>query len=409
MASVQFDPVSKLFRIRFRFSGKGYFRSLNTRIEAEAEALRGRAESVIHAIGHGFLIIPPGTDPGDFILAGGQSIQPSVVIDRPKSITLAALFETYERDLTPGSKKANTRETERTHRRHFVSHFGDKLAAAGLDHRAVQDYVNVRSEAGMAVKTLRLQLGTLRMLWNWAFSNGHVSSPLPWETKRLTFPKGTAREPFQSWEQIERKIEALRRAKKLTPEKEAGLWECQYLIEAQIMACLEHVREKAAYPFVHPMFAFCAYTGARRSEILRSEREDWDFAAGTVAIRQKKADTSRTFTLRPVPIHPALAEIMRAWFKNHHGEPYTLCTENQKPIGPRMGTEYFAAALKESKRAAVPGFHCFRHSMASIMASKGIDQRIINEILGHSTEDMVKRYRHLFPAKKEESVHSLFD
>jgi integrase len=407
MASVQLDPASGTYRIRFRFGGKAYFRSLNTKDEAEANALCGRAESIMLTIERGFLSVPPGTDPGDFILAGGQCIQPSVVIDPPKSITLAVLFETYERDLTPGSKESNTRETERTHRRNLVGHFGS-LAADSLDHKAIQGYVNARSAAGMAVKTLRLELGTLRMLWNWGLSNGHVATPLPWEMKRLTFPKGSAREPFQTWEQIERKVEALRRAKKLTPDHEARLWECLYLDEAQIKACLEHVREHADYSFVHPMFAFCAYTGARRSEILRSEIDDWDLKAKVVAIRQKKADTSRTFTLRQVPIHPALSEIMRAWFKIHPGAPFAICTDNRKQIGPRMGTKYFTNALAGSKWSVVPGFHAFRHSLASIMASKGIDQRIINDVLGHSTEDMVKRYRHLFPAKKEESIHSLF-
>jgi hypothetical protein len=159
MASVQLDPASKLYRIRFRFAGKGYFRSLGTRSEAEANALCGRAESVINAITQGFVAVPPGTDPGDFILAGGKSIQPSVVIDLPKCITLAALFETYERDLTPGSKEAYTRDTERTHRRNLLGYFGDKFAVTSLDHRSVQEYVNTRSGEGMAVKSLRLGEG----------------------------------------------------------------------------------------------------------------------------------------------------------------------------------------------------------------------------------------------------------
>jgi integrase len=226
--------------------------------------------------------------------------------------------------------------------------------------------------------------------------------------KRLTFPKGSSREPFQTWEQIERKVEALRRARKLTPEKEGRLWECLYLDEGQVKACLEHVREVALYPFIHPMFAFAAYTGARRSEMLRSEREDWDLAAGTVAIRQKKADTSRAFTLRHVPIRPELAAIMRACFDRRPGGPYTICTDNRKSIGPRMATKYFTAALAGSKWAVVPGFHCWRHSLCSNMASRGIDQRIIDAIMGHSTEEMRRRYRHLLPQKKEETIQSLF-
>jgi len=51
MASIQLDPASKFYRIRFRFAGKGYFRSPNTRNEAEAQSLCGRAASVINAIG----------------------------------------------------------------------------------------------------------------------------------------------------------------------------------------------------------------------------------------------------------------------------------------------------------------------------------------------------------------------
>ncbi len=121
------------------------------------------------------------------------------------------------------------------------------------------------------------------------------------------------------------------------------------------------------------MFAFCAYTGARRSEILRSELEDWDLANGTVDIRQKKADTSHDFTLRQVPIHPALSAAMRVWFDQHPGGPFTICTQNRKQIGPRMATKYFTAALAGSKWSILRGFHVFRHSLASIMASQGID------------------------------------
>jgi hypothetical protein len=82
------------------------------------------------------------------------------VIDRPKSITLAALFDTSERDLTPGSKEANTRATERTNRRNLIAHFGAKLSADALDHRAVQEYVNASAAEGLPTKTLRLILGT---------------------------------------------------------------------------------------------------------------------------------------------------------------------------------------------------------------------------------------------------------
>jgi transcription initiation factor TFIIIB Brf1 subunit/transcription initiation factor TFIIB len=46
--------------------------------------------------------------------------------------------------------------------------------------------------------------------------------------------------------------------------------------------------------------------------------------------------------------------------------------------------------------------------MISCMAAAGIDQRIIDEIVGHTSEEMRKRYRHLTPALKSQAVVSVF-
>jgi len=412
VASVQLDPASRQYRVRFRFNGKAYFRSLKTSCEREAESRCGSVERTLYAIEQGYLTVPQGVDPADFILSDGRLVVPAVIDlsqpgdPRKEPATLKRLFTAYERELTPDAKEANTLDTERVHRRHLEKHFGDPDLVA-LDHRAVQGYVNVRAAAGVAPKTIRMELGTLRLVWNWGSTNDHAP-PVSWQMKKLTFPKATPREPFQTWEQIERKIQAGRRRGGWKREEEAALWECLFLDEDQIKACLEHVGKNAIYPFVHPMFAFCAFTGARRSELLRSEREDWDFKSGSVAIRQKKSDNSKRFTIRHVPIHPTLGTVMTEWFGRHPGGPFTLCTSNRKPVGPRMATKYFSGALAKSRWEVVPGFHCFRHSLASIMASRGVDQRLINDILGHSTEDMVRRYRHLFPQNRERTIGQLF-
>ena len=53
------------------------------------------------------------------------------------------------------------------------------------------------------------------------------------------------------------------------------------------------------------------------------------------------------------------------------------------------------------------GFHSYRHSFASNMAAAGVDQRVIDEIMGHTTEAMRKRYRHLFPQNKKAAIECL--
>ena len=55
----------------------------------------------------------------------------------------------------------------------------------------------------------------------------------------------------------------------------------------------------------------------------------------------------------------------------------------------------------------IHGWYVFRHSFASNCALKGVDQRVINEWMGRQTEEMVKRYRHLFPKSQAEAIRSV--
>jgi site-specific recombinase XerD len=75
---------------------------------------------------------------------------------------------------------------------------------------------------------------------------------------------------------------------------------------------------------------------------------------------------------------------------------------------PQTASEYLRETLRGGKWSVLHGWHTFRHSLASNMASAGVDQRLINEILGHNTEEMERRYRHLLPSKKTQALDGLF-
>ncbi len=231
MASFDYDAASGNYHIRFRFGGKPFKRALHLEDEKEAALVCGVVEETIKDVKRGRLVLPPGAEVGAFLLSGGKIDGTRQPLSKPCQETPSALFATYERDLTVGSKEDNSLATERIHRRHLLGHFC-KSAIAEIDHQAIQGYVNIRSAAGVTAVTIRKELATLRMIWNWGLHNGHVNTPLPWKMTRLKFPKGTRREQFQTWEQIGRKVESLRRAGELTEERESRLWECLYLDEA---------------------------------------------------------------------------------------------------------------------------------------------------------------------------------
>jgi integrase len=62
----------------------------------------------------------------------------------------------------------------------------------------------------------------------------------------------------------------------------------------------------------------------------------------------------------------------------------------------------------KSKWKVLRGYHVLRHSFASNLAAAGIDQRIIDEFMGHQTEVMRLRYRHLFPEQRQQAIKIVF-
>ncbi len=54
------------------------------------------------------------------------------------------------------------------------------------------------------------------------------------------------------------------------------------------------------------------------------------------------------------------------------------------------------------------GFHALRHSFISCLASEGVDQRIIDDFVGHCSEEQRRRYRHLVPDVKQKAIAGVF-
>ncbi len=69
---------------------------------------------------------------------------------------------------------------------------------------------------------------------------------------------------------------------------------------------------------------------------------------------------------------------------------------------------HFVLTVRGSRWAVLRGWHVLRHSFASNLAAKGVDQRFIDEFLGHQTEAQRRRYRHLFPHQQRQVLCQVF-
>lgn len=393
------------WHVNFFHGGRHYSRSLKTKSESKAKGFQARLEDNLADVERGRLVIPSGGDLMTVLLTDGK-LEHKVVVK--KELSFGELLDRYEAELPAGAKERSTRSTEKIHLQHFRRLIGQATAVGCITTETMQRYVNARAqEAGrrenpVSHVTIKKEIGTLASVWNrWASPLGLVTGAAP--TKNLLYQKTKAKAPFQTLEQVRRQIER----GKLTAEQQRELWDSVYLTLKDIEELLDHVKNDPR-PFVYPMFVFAARTGARRSEMLRSQIDDFDFSNKMVRIREKKRDKTKELTFRHVPLSPLLVEVMMGWFAVHPGGSFSFCETAGQEIPGSMANHYFDWVLASTKWERLSGWHVFRHSFASNCAVRGIDQRMIDEWMGHQTEEMRRRYRHLFPHQQHAAMSLVF-
>lgn len=411
MADLNQLPKSGVFQVRFRFGGKRPFRSLHTTDEEEAKAQKLLIERTISDLQLGRAVVPAGVDPIDFIVSGGVLTQCPGVPGQAKS--LGEVREAYRESKEGVGEKASL-NTEMTHCKRLEEYLGEGTLFSTINTEKLGKYVKWRrTKNGLHGKkvqdvTIRKELATFYRLVKFAKARD-------WEVGRIDKSEVKTDNPdelprFQTRSEIEDQINR----GGLTDEEQRQLWQCLYLRPAEVLDLLKHVKEHADEPHALPIFAIAALAGVRRSEIIRMEYADVDFRKGLLNIRQKKAYRNKGNSFRYVDIHPKLAKILKDWVRKHPGGRYLFPVT--RPAGddrPRHltqdeATKLFDTVVKGSKWEVLKGYHCLRHSFASICAMKGLRDSTIDAWMGHQTEEMRKRYRHLFPEANKAEMAKLF-
>lgn len=409
---------SGLYSIRFRLGQQRFNRSLETTNEKEAKEEKAKIEKTIRLVMEGEKDLPDDATPERvwvFLRSGGKRTDK---VKLAVAVSLEKVADEYFTSLPEGAKEESSLKTERTHAKNLKRHLRASTPLYELSVQRVQGYVNKRQkDKGLRGKlvqadTIKKELQTFRQLWDFAAARAYVSGKCPVDD--VVLPKGSEKPPFKTWEEIE----AIITRGGYGEQEQEELWDCLFLRDEEIEKLLDHVRGAAAHPFIHPMFAFAGYTGARRSEIIRSEVGDFHLDDGYVLIREKKRRTDARISYRDVALHPRLKEIMAAWLKQHPGGRYTISVPpgmirskskaaTPQPLTLSQGRSHFEQTLEGSKWKVIRGFHVLRHSFASNLARKGVHQSIIDRWLGHQTPEMQRRYRHLFPEEKKQAMDAM--
>ena len=403
MASYQMSPDRRTARIIWRIGRVQMTKSIRVAHDREAQRACSLVVETLQDIARGKLTIPEGVDPRMFVFTGAKVAPvPTMPAIRSGPALLADLFASYRVSPPPHLEPSTRRMVEIHFRR--LAESAPTTSLRTFDRGAAQAYVTARTAVsfrGRAIgrETIAKELKSFRQAWVWVASRTPGMAGPTWAVGDLSFPKGKAAHPFMTWGEIER--ESSRGG--LTDREIGELWDCLWLDRDQVREFLGHVRTADAPPWLAPMVVAAAFTGGRRSELCRSRVGDWDLDAFKGRLQKKKRDKEVEFSFRDVPVHPQLATALRDWFGRHPGGVFAFAQPDAAEATWDMASHHFRAALAGSKWADVRGWHLLRHSFASNLASAGVDQRLIDAWMGHSTE-IRWRYQHLRPKDQRDAI-----
>lgn len=201
--------------------------------------------------------------------------------------------------------------------------------------------------------------------------------------------------------------------------------EMQCFDEEEVGIFLEHAKKDRFYP----VFALAIATGLRPEEYLGLQWKDIDFTNRRLSVRralvtvrgggfeftEPKTPQSR----RSIPLSDSLLEMLR----NHRKEiletrlrlgdafaDYDLVfpSEIGTPLlSGNLDRRHFKKILKEANLRKIR-LYDLRHTMATLLLSKGVNPKIVSERLGHSSISLtLDTYSHVLPTMQLDATNHM--
>lgn len=162
---------------------------------------------------------------------------------------------------------------------------------------------------------------------------------------------------------------------------------------------VKHILSLVKTPTVRMALTVIYACGLRLSEGLQLKVQDIDSSRMLLWVRNGKGGKDRC-----VPLPERLLELLREYWKRHRPRLYLF--PNQKKREPFCATtlqKTFKIVLLQSGIRKAASIHTLRHSYATHLLERGINLRVIQELLGHQSPQTTARYTHL----TDKSFHTL--
>ena len=206
--------------------------------------------------------------------------------------------------------------------------------------------------------------------------------------------------------------------------------------EARVLTISEQERflaEARSYA-QYEVFALILLTGMRIGETLALTWDDVDFNNNVLSVNRtsvmllnkktKKYEIGyhqpkTVKSIRKIPLLPDAVELLqdvrtkqmllKKYCEDYNKENLVFCNDEGNPI---WATDMRQRISRITKNLGLEGvhIHTLRHTFATRCLEKGIDLKIVQEILGHSSINMTANlYTHVLPETKKEAIMKLSD
>jgi integrase len=303
-------------------------------------------------------------------------------------------------------KAPTTVYTERVHLNNLKKWLAGRVAqpADRITHRDLEHFLQFRLQQRNP-RTVHKERETIRQMFGWLVAQEYLdASPA---VALTTIRCEVELPPFRTASEIE----TILRRGGLSEEEGFDLWNCLYLTPTEIGSLLKTVRDRADNDVTFLLHSIPAYTGMRRGEVIRLRWLDIEFDQGHIIARSLKQSRRAIESRRRIDLHPELLEELMRWRRRRPSGQFLVSEPGAEQLDPDTANRHFWQPLRgtswclQSRRNLFKvGFHTYRHSFASNLAARGVDQRIIDEFMGHQTQAMRKRYRHLFPSDRRNAI-----
>lgn len=292
-------------------------------------------------------------------------------------------------------KKTIKRSTYVNYEGHINNHFivFQDIEIADVTTPFLQDFFNDKFDSGLSAKTIRNMAIILKQAMQQAVADGLIQQNC---SLYVSLPKV-----------VQKEIQVL------THEQKKNLIRASYYYRYGVFVRL----------------TLC--TGLRIGELLGLKWEDIDFQKSELKIRRilqrcknydsnLKTSTSIFFdepktkkSKRTIPLPPNAIEDLRKWMERQQSETgnteYVVTDQQGKYIEQSTFKKYYNRMLDKCSITGIT-FHALRHTFATHALEKGMDKKVLSEILGHASVSFtLDTYAHVLNTFKRENMELMND